>query len=297
MKVFLFFLISTLPNFCFAKAPKQDSLDVEIVNNIVYVLHKVQPGQTLYSLLNKYNCTVAEASTLNPSLKTDVAIKVGETLKFPLIKNGKHVSAWAYNKGLKKSTTTKAKTTKSESQPKLATTEKKSDGRFHIIKTGETIFSISKLYDLDIAYLVEANNIFDNKIKIGDKLLVDKTELEKVMEALEKKKAPALKIKPIGIKMLETGVAEVINTSNRTNKYLALHRTAKVGSNIKVTNEATGITITAKVVGNLSEKGPDENIMLKLSPYAFYQLRPRDSKVRASVEYYLPVARKNSNVK
>ena len=297
MKVFVFFLIINLPYFCFANAPKQDSLDVEIVNNIVYVLHKVQPGQTLYSLVNTYNCTVAEVSTLNPSLKSEVAIKVGETLKFPLIKNGKHVSAWAYNNSLKKSTAAKAKPVSSAPQAKLAATEKKNDVRFHIIKTGETIFSISKLYDLDIAYLVEANNIFDNKIKIGDKLLVDKTELEKVMETLEKKKAPVLEMEPIGVRMLETGVAEVINTSNRTNKYLALHRTAKVGSNIKVTNEATGITITAKVVGNLSEKGPDENIMLKLSPYAFYQLRPRDSKVRASVEYYLPVARKNSNVK
>jgi hypothetical protein len=59
-----------------------------------------------------------------------------------------------------------------------------------------------------------------------------------------------------------------------------------------VTNEATGLTITAKVVANLSQKGPDENIMLKLSPYAFYKLRPRDSKMRATVEYYLPTTKK-----
>jgi hypothetical protein len=78
---------------------------------------------------------------------------------------------------------------------------------------------------------------------------------------------------------------------------LALHRTAKIGSNIKVTNEATGISITAKVVANLSQKGPDENIMLKLSPYAFYKLRPKDSKMRATVEYYLPSKKKTSAIK
>ena len=170
-------------------------------------------------------------------------------------------------------------------------------GKFHIIKAGETIFSISKLYDLDISYLVEANNISDNKIRIGDKLLIDKVEIEKISTALEKKMTPDLVVAPVGIKMQETGVAEVINTSNRTTKYLALHRTAKVGSNIKVTNEATGVTITAKVVANLSQKGPDENIMLKLSPYAFYKLRPRDSKMRATVEYYLPATRKTMAIK
>jgi LysM repeat protein len=295
MKILVYFLIFSLPSFCFAKAIPQDSLDVKIVNNIVYVLHKVKPGQTLYSLVNKYNCSVAEVSTLNPTLKSDVAIKVGETLTFPLIKNGKHVSAWAYNNSLKKPTSKPLPKT-SASQAKVAVPAKV-DSKFHVIKSGETIFSISKLHDIDIAYLVEANDISDNKIKVGEKLLVDKEELEKVMKALEKKKAPALVVEPVGFRMQETGLAEVINTSNRTSKYLALHRNAKVGSNIKVTNEATGITITAKVVGNLSAKGPDENIMLKLSPYAFYELRPRDSKMRATVEYYLPAARKTANIK
>lgn len=290
MKTITFIFLIGLPFFSIAKTPQKDSLNVEIINNLVYTLHVVEPGQTLYSLLNKYNCNISEVASVNPSLKSNVTIKIGETLKFPMIKNGKQVSAWAYKNSLKKSETSKDNLNTTTPAPKSEVP--KSNVKFHLIKPGDTIFSISKLYDLDISYLVEANNINDNKIRIGDKLIIDKVDLEKIVLALKKKESPALEIETVGLKMHETGVAEVINTSNRTNKYLALHRTAKVGSIIKVTNEATGVSITARVIGNLNEKGPDENIMLKLSPFAFYKLRPRDSRLRATIEYYVPATRK-----
>lgn len=292
MKVLAFFLITSFPTLVFSQIPPKDSLNTEIINNIVYILHKVEPGQTLYSLVNKYSCSVAEVSSINPTLKTEVGIKVGQTLKFPMIKNGKHVSGAAYwairKKAWSNTNSTKAKVLSKEKTPK---------SKFHDIKAGETIFSISKLYDLDISYLVEANDISDNKIKVGEKLLIDKIDIEKIIEDLEKKTEPELILAPLGVKVAEAGIAEVINTSNRTTKYLALHRNAKVGSNIKVTNEATGISIIAKVVANLSEKGHDENVMIKLSPYAFYKLRPKDSKMRATVEYYVPSKKKSSAVK
>lgn len=277
--IFVFLIISFF-SFSKALARQSDSLNTEVSNNLVYILHKVEAGQTLYSLINRYNCSVSEVSELNPSLKSGVSIKVGQTLKFPMIKNGKHVSAWAYN----------ASKTKSKVLPNQ-------EFKQHIVKAGETIFSIAKMYDLDISYLVEANNISDNIIKIGSKLLVDKVEIERLIKSNEKKTAPALVVAPVGQRILETGVAEVINTTNRTSKYLAMHRTAVVGSNIKITNEANGITIIARVVGNLGKVGPDENIMLKLSPYAYYKLRPKDTTIRATVEYYLPAAKKSSDVK
>lgn len=294
MKVLAFFLIISFPSLVFSQNAPKDTVYTEVINNIVYILHKVEPGQTLYSLVNKYECTVAEVSNVNPSLKTEVGIKAGQVLKFPMIKNGKHVSASAYWAMRKKAWASK---NASATKTKTSVKEKVSKGPYHDIKAGETIFSISRLYDLDISYLVEANNISDNKIKVGEKLLIDKNEIEKIVADLEKKTEPVLELAPVGRKVSEAGIAEVINTSNRTTKYLALHRTAKVGSNIKVTNEATGISITAKVVANLSKKGHDENVMIKLSPYAFYKLRPKDSKMRATVEYYVPSKKKTIAIK
>lgn len=219
-----------------------------------FILHKVAPKETLYSLVKRYNTNFATVETLNPTLANGNSdIKVGQTIKFP--------------KNTAVSTPTKSSTV-------------------HVVKANETVFSISKLYNVDISNLVEANKITDNTIKIGQKLIVDGATLVDLAS-----KAPGdeeLRLKPVGKSIKETGIAEVIKTPNKSTKYLALHRTAPIGTNIKVTNDATGHTIVAKVIGNLNEKGPDENIMIKLSPYAYYQLRPKDSRLRATVEFYLP---------
>jgi len=270
IKTISIFLLISVITISKAFASQSDSLNVEITKNLVYILHKVEAGETLYNLTNKYKCSISVVSQLNPSLKSGSAIKIGQTIKFPLVKNGKQISAFAYNIAKLKNTTLPSKLIK-----------------YHDIKAGETIFSIAKKYDLDISNLVEANNISDNNIKLGSKILINKEEIDRLTKINEKKKAPALVIDTAGNKILETGVAEVINTANRTTKYLAMHRTASVGSNIKITNEANGISIIAKVVGNLSKVGPDENIMLKLSPFAYYKLRPNDTKLRATIEYYL----------
>lgn len=231
-------------------------------NDPNYILHKVAPKETLYSLVKRFNTNFATVETLNPSLANGNSdIKVGELIKFP-------------------------KNNTVASKPAPAAVAKTTVSTVHVVKPSETVFSISKQYNVDISNLVEANKISDNAIKVGQKLIVDGATLVDI--ASKAPREAELRLKPAGKNMKETGIAEVIKTPNKSNKYLALHRHAPVGSNIKITNEATGHTIVAKVIGSLSEKGPDENIMIKLSPYAYYQLRPRDSRLRATVEYYVP---------
>ena len=51
------------------------------------------------------------------------------------------------------------------------------------------------------------------------------------------------------------------------------------------------LVLLPRVVANLNAVGPDQETMLKLSPYAFYKLGPKDSKIRAKVEFYVPAAK------
>ncbi|MBX2951830.1 MAG: LysM peptidoglycan-binding domain-containing protein [Leadbetterella sp.] len=228
-----------------------------------FILHKVAPKETLYSLVKKYNTNFATVETLNPSLANGNSdIKVGQVVKFP--KNAPVAP---------------------EKKTEVAAT-RPSTGTVHTVKPNETVFSISRMYNVDISNLVEANKITSNTIRVGEKLIVDGATIANIASTTHREEE--LRLKPAGKNMKETGIAEVINTPNKSSKYLALHRKAPIGSNIKITNEATGHTIVAKVIGNLNEKGPDENIMIKLSPYAYYQLRPKDARLRATVEYYLP---------
>jgi LysM repeat protein len=89
---------------------------------------------------------------------------------------------------------------------------------------------------------------------------------------------------PTGKKYSEQGIAEVIETGSSTNKYLALHRTAPVGTLIKIANEANGQSVWVKVIGKLSGSG---DAIIKISPKAFEKLQPKDKRIRASLSYAL----------
>lgn len=278
----LIIILLSITNSAFASNYKilsstKDTLKTEIIKDKVFVLHKVQAGQTLYSLVKMYNSTMPEVMAANPGLNNQVAIKVNQVLYFPLMKNGKQVTAKAFKK--------EEKVSKKEIAGKKEIVGKKG---IHEVSAGETVYSISKKYNIDISDFVEANGIEENKLGQGQKLIIDPEEIKKVLKksVLDKPKFIALEQIAVGKKITQEGVAEVINTTNRSNNYLALHRTAPVGSIIKITNGANGATITAKVVGNLSETGPDQEILVKLSPYAYYKLKPKDSKIRAEVVYF-----------
>lgn len=272
----LIIILLSITNSAFASNYKilsstKDTLKTEIIKDKVFVLHKVQAGQTLYSLVRMYNSTMPEVMAANPVLNNQVAIKVNQVLYFPLMKNGKQVTAKALKKEEK------------SSKKEIAGTK-----GIHEVSAGETVYSISRKYNIDISDFVEANGIEENKLSQGQKLIIDPEEIKKALKSsiLDKPKFIALEQVAVGKKITQEGVAEVINTTNRSNNYLALHRTAPVGSIIKITNGANGATITAKVVGNLSETGPDQEILVKLSPYAYYKLKPKDSKIRAEVVYF-----------
>jgi LysM repeat protein len=257
---------------------KTDSLLTEVKDNIVFVVHKVLPKQTLYSLLKKYDATATELMMHNPTLGSQTSIQIGQILRFPYKINGVIVRPQVVKK---ENNSTSIKTKESQ----LA-----APGNKHEVKPGDTMFSLSKLYGIDIIEFADANDILENKLSLGQLLIVDKEEIKKLLAAELTKKENEEKFKQlqVGKMVSEVGLGKVINTSNRNTKYLVLHKTAPVGSVVSITNEANGATINAKVVGNLREDSPDQNILIKLSPSAFSKLRPKDSKFRAKVIYFDP---------
>ncbi len=74
----------------FKKVKKIESVTIPEGTN--YFLHKVESGQTLYSIAKQYELSIESIKTLNPELKD--GLKGGQTLKIPTSK-GKTVSAKA----------------------------------------------------------------------------------------------------------------------------------------------------------------------------------------------------------
>jgi LysM repeat protein len=83
----------------------------------------------------------------------------------------------------------------------------------------------------------------------------------------------------------ETGLAELIEVPSRSGKYLALHRTAPVGTVLTVRNEATNQTVLVKVIGKLPDTGSSDRVIVRLSPRAFAQVAPSDKRFPAEVTY------------
>jgi LysM repeat protein len=183
----------------------------------------------------------------------------------------------------------------------------------HTVAVKENLFAIAKKYNVKAWQLREWNNLKSDAIRIGQVLIVEKpanfvakpvkkdtTLKAKPVQApagdiAKEKTTPAVN-KPVltnkpqapvpnapgGKKFSEQGIAEVIGAGANTNKFLALHRTAPVGTLIKVANQANGQSVWVKVIGKLSGSG---DVIIKVSPKAFDKLAPKDKRIRAELSY------------
>jgi len=68
-------------------------------------------------------------------------------------------------------------------------------------------------------------------------------------------------------------------------KYFALHRSASIGTIVKVTNRMNRRTVFVKVVGKLPDTGDNENIVLKISKAAADKLGVLDARFQAQLSY------------
>ena len=140
----------------------------------------------------------------------------------------------------------------------------------HIVIKGETIYSISKKYDISIEKIKELNNINNNAISIGQNILIEnKSEIEEE-------------------KMITSRVeafASSINEIDESDKYLALHKSADTGTIIFVKNQMNGNIVIVRVIGTLPNTGVNDKIDIRLSNIAFEKLNAKDEVIPVELTY------------
>ena len=118
------------------------------------LFHTIQQGETLYKLTVKYGITASEICNANPGLSAD-HFKVGQVIVIPT-SSADNSSILAKNK------------TKSPNVVSPKSKQEKSYREMHRVEKKETIFSISKLYNISEQELVDANpELKDGKLKKG----------------------------------------------------------------------------------------------------------------------------------
>jgi LysM repeat protein len=181
----------------------------------------------------------------------------------------------------------------------------------HIVAAKETMFSIAKQYNVSVQQIREWNKLEGNEISIGQELRVAAPPNEPaktvtvvpVVAAAEPKKdvvtqtaPPRTEVKEQTIRITEgvknadeisqSGLAELIEGTEGNRKYLALHRTAPVGTILKVRNEMNNREVFVRVMGKLPDTAMTDKLVIKISKSAYDRLGAIDQRFRVEVTYY-----------
>lgn len=169
----------------------------------------------------------------------------------------------------------------------------------HVVEAGQTLYSIAVKYAVLMADIRKWNKMTSDNVKVGDNLIVsEKLYLDRntggasepIRDTAQStpKATPAPPSPPknaSGKRLKETGLAEMIETAESSSKYLALHRTAPVGTLVQVKNEFNQEMIWVKVVGRIPNTSVNDDIVIKLSARAFEKLSPNSRRFRAEISY------------
>jgi LysM repeat protein len=89
-----------------------------------------------------------------------------------------------------------------------------------------------------------------------------------------------------GDEVVQAGLAELIDGTEGNRKYLALHRSAPVGTILKVRNEMNNREVFVRVMGKLPETSTADKLIIKISKSAYDRLGAIDPRFRVEVTYY-----------
>jgi hypothetical protein len=89
-------------------------------------------------------------------------------------------------------------------------------------------------------------------------------------------------------RIVESGLAEVIDQGSESKKHLCLHRTAPIGSILQVKNEMNGSMVFVRVIGKLPDTGANDKLLLRISKKPYERLSPSGKRFQVEVSYPAP---------
>lgn len=381
--VVLIFLMIASPMLIEAKVLLSDSLGLEKHGEQLFIIHKVEAKETLFALSRRYKVGVEDIQKHNPELSE--GLKIGQMLKIPyagqapgkqaekshIVQPGETLFSISRQYGvqvddIKKwnglgnneifigqelmfykqgsgaayagAITEKAK----EAIPQATQFDEKKGELTHKVSPGETLFSISRKYEVSVEDIKKWNKLTSNDLSIDQVLVVgspgeqqkytpqmpqedvtakqdnvlaseppveekieesiatvksdnSKNEPAKPGQTLDTKVAEEKPLKPItepldenmnSRKIVELGLAEVIDGVADNKKYLALHRTAPIGTIMQVRNEMNNTSVFVRVVGKLPDTGENNKVLIKLSRTAYEKLGAVNARFPVEISYF-----------
>jgi len=265
-------------------------------------VHVVTAGQTLFAIARLYKVKADELKEWNQL--TSGSLFEGQQLvvsKPALEAAGaiKEILAIRAKGADKKEAVVASKEIPSKAKPEESAIVK-AGHTSHTVKPGETLFAIARTYNTTPKEIQDENKLAGQGVNVGQLLNI------KVGKPLEEKPAVGLATE-VNIKqgvsddtivqqtqlngnmgfdrIIEHGVAEVVDNDAGSRNYFCLHRNAPTGAILQIKNEMNGATIFARVIGKLPETGGNERITVKISQKAYEKLAAVEKRFPVEVSY------------
>lgn len=299
----------------FAASPV-DSIGIENLNGKKVILHKLDPKDNYFSVGRKYNVSPNAIIQFN----NNAALKVGGIIKVPTEQQflspavqpvvSQKTPATSQNtpivtdKAAVVSQTTPATNNASTVTASAAT---EVNVQQYKVSAGETLYSIAKRFNTTVDDIVKLNNLPSSNAVSGQLLKVklnsatpppvpvappiiakrDSVAYSSPQDSINAVKFGANKFglfekaeKGIAVSMTEEGLDP--------SKKLALHRTAPVGTVIKITNPMTGKTTFAKVVGRFTDSESTKDAIIVVTKNVSDSIGALDKRVHVNISYGSP---------
>lgn len=242
--------------------------------------HTVKKGESIFNIAKQYGITAYQIRKTN-NLE-DNNLSTGQVLKIP------------------SDIVTEIPPVKETTAPPIVKETPKEESFIYNVGSGETIFSIAKKFNLTAYQIRTANKLNDNAVTVGQKLLIPKAPEPKSVAELAKQdqdsnpdstsfKDPKLRGAPskYGLSQIEEkGAAVSISDPDLdASKMLVLHRTAPIGTIIKLTNPMTNRTALAKVVGKFTENESTKDVIIVMTKAVADSLGALDKRFYCNLTY------------
>lgn len=140
-------MITVLSAGLYSQVSIEKSKDKVIIDGKAYYIHIVDSSQTLYSIAKAYNVSTEIISRENPSAM--YGLQIDQALKIPVV----------------------------EEEEELKKEKDSERYNYHVLKKGESVYSLSRRYDVPEDKIIEANpgiNIYD--MPVGTELAIPKKQ-------------------------------------------------------------------------------------------------------------------------
>jgi membrane-bound lytic murein transglycosylase D len=175
------------------KPPIVTTSETKSTTKVVNTKHVVKPGETMFSIAKRYNLSVDELRKMN-NMSSTATLKANQLLTIgtsTIVTKDEGIAKTPAKKPISDEPIGEEELVKPKPIVKDPVATKP---QTHVVSFGETLFSISKKYDVSVSQIKEWNNITGNSINSGQSLVVSNKKTSSAVigkESVTEAKKPA----------------------------------------------------------------------------------------------------------